>query len=117
MKRLSDYKGEAAIDLWADLLEYASDIFTDPEVRKAMNGSKVKLAKTMLKLHKKEVCDMLLAIDETPVNGLNVIARLVTILNEIGEDPDLKDFFGLQGQKDQEEYSGSAMENTEANAH
>lgn len=117
MKKLSDYKDEAAIDLWADLLEYASVIFTDPEVKKAADGSKIALAKTMLKLHKEDVCKMLLVIDDTPINGLNIVIRLVSILNEVGEDPELRDFFGLPGQKEKQESSGSATENTEAKEH
>lgn len=117
MKRLSDYKDEAAIDLWADLLEYASIIFTDPEVKKVANGSKIGLAKTMLKLHKKEVCNMLLAIDDEPIDGLNIVIRLVSILNEVGEDPELRDFFGLQGQQEKQESSGSATEITEEKEH
>ena len=115
MKKLSDYKDEAAIDLWADLLEYASVIFTDPEVKQAANGSKVDLAKKMLKLHKKEVCQMLLLIDDEPIDGLNIVIRLVSILNEIGKDPELRDFFGLPGQNEKKESSGSATENTEEN--
>lgn len=117
MKKLSDYKDEAAIDLWADLLEYASVIFSDPEVRKVANGSKIKLAKTMLKLHKKEVCEMLLAIDDEPINGLNIVIRLVSILNEVGEDPALRDFFGMQSQNETQESSGSATETTEEKEH
>ena len=31
MKRLSDYQGEEAIELWADLLDPISDILTDKE--------------------------------------------------------------------------------------
>lgn len=117
MKKLSDYKDEAAIDLWADLLENASVIFTDPKVKAVANGSKIELAKTMLKLHKKEVCEMLLTIDDEPINGLNILIRLVSILNEIGEDPELRDFFGLQGRKEEQESSGSATENIEEEEH
>lgn len=117
MKRLSDFKGEDAINLWAELLDSATAIFTDPEVKETMSKSKLEMAKTMLALHKKEVCEMLLAIDDTPVDGLNVLIRLVTILNEIGEDPELQDFFGLQGRKETQESSGSAMETTEEKEH
>ena len=114
MKRLSDYKGEAAIDLWADLLESASVIFTDPEVRKALDAPKAEIAKNMLKLHRKEVCDMLLTIDKTPIDGLNILIRLVSLLNEISSDPDLADFFDLRGQNATKTSSGSAMGNTRA---
>lgn len=114
MKKLSDYQGEAAIDLWADLMDTASVIISDPKVRKKTSGSKVELAKTMLKLHKKEVCKILLRIDDTPVNGLNVLVRLLEILEEAFSDPYLSDFFGMQSQNAPEEFSGSATENTKA---
>ena len=117
MKKLSDYQGEAAIDLWADLMDTASIIISDPKVRKKISGSKIELAKTMLKLHKKEVCDILLRIDDTPVNGLNILVRLLGLLEEAFNDPYLSDFFGMQGQNVTEEFSGSATENTKAKDH
>lgn len=117
MKKLSDYKDEAAIDLWADILDNALIIFTDPEVRKNLKAPKATIAHTMLKLHKEEVSKILLTIDDTPLNGLNILIRLVSLLNEISADPDLRDFFDMQGQKEQQESSGSATENTGVKDH
>ena len=114
MRKLSDFEGEAAIDLWAEVIEYVSTIFSDPKVREHRNDSKINLAKEILKLHKSEICKILLAIDDTPINGMNIIARVVGILNELDSDPAIKDFFGMQGQKETKESSGSAMETTEA---
>ena len=113
MRRLSDYQGEEAIELWADIMDSASVIFSDKELRKYAEGSKINLAKAMLKSHKKEVCDILLRIDDTPINGFNIIVRLVQILEEIGANPEVRDFFGMQSQNEQQESSGSATENTE----
>lgn len=118
MKRLSDYKGEEAIDLWADIIESVSEIIKDPELQNiANNVSVIDAAKYILKTHKKETCDVLLRIDDTPINGLNVLIRTVSVLSEIGEIPELADFFGMQGQNEVSESSGSAMENTEAEEH
>lgn len=116
MKKLSDYHGEDAIDLWADLIDIGSNIFADPKIiEMARSGvAKITLAKEMIKLHKKEVSDILLRIDDEPIDGLNVILRLVAILNEIGEHPELKDFFDMPSQTTTEESSGSVMENTGA---
>ena len=114
MKKLSDYQGEAAIDLWADLMDSFAVIFSDEEMRQAANGATIDFAKSMLKSHKKEVCDILLAIDDTPINGINILVRLVNIFDEIAEDPTLKDFFAMQGQNLIEESSGSATANTKA---
>lgn len=113
MRRLSDYEGEAAIDIWAEIIEYVSVIFADPEVKKHAKDSKIGFAKTILKLHKKEVCDILLTIDPTPINGINIISRTVGLLNELGADPAVKDFFAMQGQKETKESSGSATVTTE----
>lgn len=117
MKRLSDYKDEAAIDLWADIIEYASPIVSDEEVRKIAQDkdkSNLELAKEMVKRHKKEVCSILLAIDDTPINGINILTRLIELVNEIGESPEIADFFGFSGQNEAEESSGSATGNTKA---
>ena len=112
MKRLSDFEGEAAIDLWADLMDSLSVIFSDPEIQKHAGGSNLDMAKAMLKAHKKEVCDILLAIDDTPINGMNILVRLVAIFDEVAEDPTLRDFFAMQGQNVTGKSSGSATANT-----
>lgn len=113
MKKLSDFQGEEAIDLWADIFEDIGAIVSDQEIAKYAKGNKIVLANKIIKLHKKEICSILLKIDDTPINGLNLISRTVKLLNEIGADPDLRDFFVLQGQNEIGESSGSAMENIE----
>ena len=116
MKKLSDYKGEDAIDLWADLLEPMSDIFSDAEVAKvvASGASKMMIAKTILKTHKKEAEAMMLRIDPEPLNGLNIILRLIAILADIGEHEEIKSFFGFAEQESEEGKSSiSVTENTE----
>ena len=116
MKRLSDYQGEEAIDLWADLLDPISVILTDTEVANLskLGCPPIIIAKQILKSHKKEATEVLLRIDPEPLDGLNIIMRLVGILAEIGEHSDLKSFFGYAVQEKVSESSGSATENTEA---
>ena len=117
MKRFSDYRGEEAIDLWADLLEPLTNIFSDEEIRKTMTaGGPVMLkAKAILKTHKKDAVDMLLRIDPTPIDGLNVIARLVELFNEIQNSEYFADFFGSVSQERTESESfGSVTENIAA---
>lgn len=117
MKRLSDYQGDDAIELWADLLDPIGEILTDEEIRKVVKSgeSKLKIAQTILRTHKKDAAEILLRIDPVPLNGLNVIVRLVALLTEIGERSDMKAFFGYAAQENQQsESSGSVMENTEA---
>ncbi len=117
MKRLSDYQGEEAIELWADLLDPISDILTDTQVAQETKAGKppIVIAKTILKNHKDAAVKILLRIDPEPLDGLNIIIRLVALIAEIGGRSELKSFFGYAGQEIMEnESSGLAMENTEA---
>ena len=115
MKRLSDYQGEAAIELWGDLLDPLATIFADPKVQLAITGSGSVLSKaqTILSTHKKEAVQIMEKIDPTPINGLNVITRLVNLVMEFENSEEFKDFFGsaVQG-KTESESIGSVMANT-----
>lgn len=99
MRKLSDYKDEEAIELWADLLDPISEIFTDKEVAEVVNSNvnRLTLARTMLKTHSKEVKAILERIDPEPVTGLNIVIRLTNILAEIGQNPEIAAFFGFAG--------------------
>ena len=114
MKRLSDYKDEEAIDLWADLLDQIIAIFTDPEVAKMAGQPPLQIARVIVKNHKTEVTQILLRIDPTPVDGLNVIIRLVDVLNELEASPEIKSFLGLSSEKKPTKSSGSATASTKA---
>ena len=118
MKRLSDFKGSEAFELWADLLEPLTEIMTDEEVRKATETGqpRLKIAQTILKNHAKEAEQMLLRIDPAPIDALNIVLRLVALINDIGQNEDIKSFFGYAAQgKMGEESSISATENIKAN--
>lgn len=117
MIRLSDYKGEEAIELWADLLDPISKIFSDSDIAKVVKSgkSKVFIAQEILKKHKSEAEAILLRIDPEPLDGLNIVVRLIALLAEIGNNEEIAPFFGYVAQEKMEkESSGSAMENTEA---
>lgn len=116
MKKLSDYKGEEAIELWADLLDPLNVIFTDEKFRKALASkkSRIALAKDILKLHPKEAIEILVRIDPEPINGLNILTRLIAVLADIGQNEEIRSFFGYAGQVQTESASfGSPMANTE----
>ena len=117
MRKLSDYDGEEALDLWADLIEPIAVILTNEEVKKTIqkNSPPLLIVRTILKSCKKEATEILLRIDDTPVNGLNIISRLLALIDEIMHDKIAMSFFNSQGQKSEDEFSGSAMENTGAN--
>ena len=117
MKKLSDYSGDEAIELWADLLEPLNGILGDEKVREVVTSGKSRLiiAKEILKTHKKEATEILLRVDPEPINGLNIILRLIALLADIGQNDEIKSFFGyaVQTQATEEESSGFATESTE----
>lgn len=110
MKSLRDYEGEEAFELWADLMEPIVKILQDDNVKDVLNSgaSKIRIATVILKSHKAEAAEIMERIDpDEPVNGLNIIIRLMRLLTEIGSDPVLASFFGLPGlEKMEQEYSG-----------
>ena len=119
MKKLSDYKDEEAFELWADILEPLSEILTDNGL-KALVASKqsyMVITRSILKKHRKEAEKILLRIDPTPLNGLNLVTRLLNLITELAEDDELKPFFNFAEQTEMSgKFSGSVMENTEDSA-
>lgn len=119
MKKLSDYKGDESIELWMDLLDPITAIVTDPEIKKTLleHGGRPNLSvvKTILKSHKSEATEILTRIDPEPIDGLNIVVRLIALLTEVGENDTVAHFFGYAEKvKTAKESFGSATENTEA---
>lgn len=96
MRKLSDYKGDEAIELWADLLLPITNMMRDSTIRDGLASGKpsIETAQDLLRSHKEEVTQILLRIDSTPLDGLNIVVRLIELLVEIEKSPDLKGFFG-----------------------
>lgn len=118
MKKLSDYKGEEAILLWGDLLTMFTDVLADKEIADAFRKKAPALLKAKMILEKKPkvASDILLRIDDSPLDGVNVITRMVSLITEMMSDPELMSFFGLQVAVTKGETpSGSATGNTEEN--
>ena len=106
---------EDALELFADLLEPAAEIFTDKEVVEILqSGEKpIKAVKIAIKNHKSAVIEMLARIDgiEPEDYKVNIISLPVKLLNLLNK-PELQDLFTLQGQEIDVGSSGSATENT-----
>ena len=117
MKKLSDYKGEASIELWADLLEPIGDILADKELMNVLKKpklNKLQIAGEILKRHSAEAERILLRIDPEPINGLTVAIRVVALLNEFENCEELKDFFAVPQTETSDTGSfGSATASTE----
>lgn len=112
--KLSEIKGEKALDVLADIIDPAMEIASDKEIEIAVNGnaSKLDIIKIVLRNHKKATIAIMAALDgkkpeEYEINVLTLPAKLIEMMN----DPDLMSLFGLQSQTPTS--SGSATENTE----
>jgi hypothetical protein len=116
--KISDYKGEEAIELLADIMEPMAEILKDEEIRKMADtpGTPyIKIAQKLLKRHSKEVLHILALIDqEDPKKYKPNIFTLPMKLVELISMPEIKTLFTSQSQMNGEEHSGSATESTEA---
>lgn len=97
--KLSEIKGERALDVLADLIDPVSEIFGDKEIMTELQSGKApaKAIKLALKNHKRAVLDMMAAIDgedpETYQPSLFVLPkRLLDLLN----DPEVQQLFSSQ---------------------
>ena len=116
MMKLSDYKGEEALDLIVELLDPITKIMSDKQVAEAYQKvSKLEAIKIAIKNHKTEVIEILAILDgedpeEYEVNIFTLPVKILQILN----DPELIKLFGSQGQTGGAKSSGSVLENIEA---
>lgn len=115
--KISEIKGEAALDALADIIDPATEILSDPEIKKMYNSGQPRLLmiKYLLKNHKKPLLSIMATLDGVPVDEYEF--NLITLpmkLMELMNDPDLVMLFQSQGQSIKETSSGSATESTEA---
>lgn len=84
MKKISEFKGDKALDLIADLLEPMSEIMTDEEIKKAWKSStKLKSAELILELHKKSIFEILAKMSETSVAEYKEKSNPVTLFRDV----------------------------------
>lgn len=114
--KLSEVKGEAALDLLADIIEPATSILADPKVQKAIKkDNKMVVIKLILKDHKKAVIEIMAAMDGVPVSEYKVnILTLPMKLLEIMNDEELVSFFTSAELTEEQTISTESAENTEA---
>lgn len=119
MRKLSEYKDDEALDLLAELLEPAALIMADKQIAELMKADKKMPAiKAAIKNHKRQVMEILAAMDGVPVdkyhcNIFTLPARLLDILNDEG----LQALFTSRAQeRTQRTSSGPVTGNTGENA-
>ena len=115
MKKLSDFKDDAAIEVVADLLPYISEIVQNSANKEARGKDTMSFISALLRNSKHAVKGVLAVLNETPVEdytctAASILADAVTMLS----DPDLLVLFGVQRQTSAS--AGSASESTEAPA-
>lgn len=116
--KLSEIKGEEALDVLADIIDPITRIMSDKEVARIFETgqSKLKLVKFILKKHKKDAIEIMARLEcEEPdeyVNKITVTTLPVKIL-EILNDKELMAVFSTQSQTSESTSFGSATENTE----
>ena len=113
--RLSDFQGEAALDLIADLIEPFGEIATDADFLKLYRGGeRIQAASKVIKNHKKAIIKILALLDGVPVEEYKVnVFTLTAKLVELFNDLEAVDLFLSQGQTGDAKSSGSASVNTE----
>ena len=115
MRKISELRGEDALDVLADILEPASEIMTDNKVAElARSGDRIRAVSVAIKSHKRAVIKILAALEGEDYETYKpALLTLPLKLLEIFNDPDVVQVFTLQGQKTESASFGSATENTE----
>ena len=120
--KLSDYKGEEALDVLADIIEPLTYIIADDEIQRLSNTPNtpmVAMIKPAIKNHKKELIEVLARLENKSVEEYKASMNLITLPMQVMElinDPEVKNLFFSQGESQVTTLasSSSAMENTEA---
>lgn len=116
MKNLSDFTGEEAIELWADMYDQFAEILTDDKIIAVTTGGKVNIkeaAKLAIKEHKNALMDILTKL-EADVNGANLFPSVIVLITEMVFGGKAGSFFGSSAQEtSEEESSGNATESIE----
>ena len=112
--KLSEYQGEAALDILADLIEPTGEIMSDKEIGEVFKKNRFAAIGLAIKNHKKAVMQIMATMDGVPVdeykcNVFTLPAKILELLN----DSELIRLFTYQGQMGDANSSGSASENIE----
>ena len=96
MRKLSEIKGEEALDVLAEIIEPAAEIFTDENVKNALKveNNKAKAAKIILKDHNKAVLTLMAALEGVPAEEYQpTLFALPSLILGVLNDPELQSLF------------------------
>lgn len=114
--KLSEFKGEEAMLILAELIDPASEIIKDERIKqiKANNGQMSDVIKILLKDHAKPVLKILALLNrEDPETYSPSLIELPSMLVELLKDEELMSVFHLRSLNEVGEPLTSASENTE----
>ena len=113
--KLSDYKGEEAVDIMLELVEPLFSMLQKPGIADALKKEKnpLGMAKILLQNSKKEAVEILQVVDHTPVDGENITPRFITLFLYMMNNQYWRDFFGFAEIPKASESSPSLTENIE----
>ena len=113
--KLSEIKGQEAIDVLADIMMPAAEIMTDARVVELLRkGENLKAVHIMLKNHSKAVVEMLAYLErEDPATYEPSIVSLPLKLLEFFNDPTVKELFFTPEQTKAATSSSPVTESTE----
>lgn len=111
--KLSEYRNEDALDLLADIIEPASEIMTDVNLRNIIakgDKKRVDIAKYLLKEHKSSIIAILARLNGEETYNANIVDILKQVMDLIN-DKELIDFFVSQARMTDDASSTPATEN------
>lgn len=115
--KLSEIRGEKALDMTAELIDPIAEIMADAEVKKIYAGQpKLKLVQYIIKKHKKPIIKILAILNEEDPKTFADKIKITTLpamVIDLLNDEELIQLFSLQGQTVDATSSGSVTENTE----
>lgn len=114
--KITDFKGEEALDLLVNIMEPVTIIFADKAVRDAYKSQpKLLLVKTVVKSHKAEVLEimaMLNGMSADEYKAVITIPGLIRQMLELINDKELQSFLESQAAETESTASGLPTENT-----
>ena len=121
MIKLSEIRGENAVDVIADILDPVATMLADKEVEKAIKSNLpvIVKAQVILKRQKKAILEFLAILNQTPPEEfkpslLELPIMLMSVIQDIESNPELQLLFQSQGQTITGVSFGTAMEPTQA---
>lgn len=92
LKRLSEFKGDEALDVLCEIIDPVDEIIGDEDIKKLFSGkaSRLSLAKLILKKHREAAKDIICALgDFENISALSLPFELLKVIN----DPEIASLF------------------------